>query len=119
MSDKKVKQKLNSEKENETKVNKKDTQQTNDKHQQGSGIALWLPIGMCLGCSYGLLFDNLAMGMSLGMLWGVAIGVIVDSRRKKNQEGDNDEKEQQEIAQEQVTSENEIRETDENEQDNN
>lgn len=30
-------------------------------------IALFLPIGVALGCSFGLLFDNLALGVALGL----------------------------------------------------
>lgn len=59
--------------------------QKNGKQQNNSsGISHWLPIGICLGCSFGLLLDNLATGVGLGMLFGVALGTLFDSKKKED-----------------------------------
>ncbi len=36
----------------------------------------WMPIGLCLGCAYGLIFHNFAFGIALGLLYGLAMGFI-------------------------------------------
>lgn len=61
--------------------------------QKVTGITHWMPIGMCLGCSFGILLDNLALGISLGMLLGVAVGTLTDSKQKdvQNKDPGNDE----------------------------
>ncbi|MFD3362316.1 hypothetical protein ACFWW5_04355 [Streptomyces albidoflavus] len=50
--------------------------------EQPSAIALYLPVGMCLGVAAGLLLDNLAVGIGLGLALGVALGAVVDARRR-------------------------------------
>ncbi|MBT2883758.1 hypothetical protein OHB37_07430 [Streptomyces albidoflavus] len=53
--------------------------------EQPSAIALYLPVGMCLGVAAGLLLDNLAVGIGLGLALGVALGAVVDARRRGRQ----------------------------------
>ncbi|MFF8567654.1 hypothetical protein ACF06N_22130 [Streptomyces albidoflavus] len=53
--------------------------------EQPSAIALYLPVGMCLGVAAGLLLGNLAVGIGVGLALGVALGAAVDARRRGQQ----------------------------------
>ncbi|OWA05633.1 hypothetical protein B9W68_22525 [Streptomyces sp. CS227] len=53
--------------------------------EQPSAIALYLPVGMCLGVAAGLILDNLAVGIGVGLALGVALGAAVDARRRGHQ----------------------------------
>ena len=70
-----------------------DKQKKNE--QQLSSTTHWLPIGMCLGCSFGILLDNLALGISLGMLFGLAVGSIFDHASKEKKKPENTEESDQ------------------------
>ncbi|MFG2328491.1 hypothetical protein ACGFMM_02595 [Streptomyces sp. NPDC048604] len=64
-----------------------DDTEKNKAAKPGQGLALWMPIGLCLGISLGQLSDNLGLGISLGLAGGTAIGVAFDAAIKKRQEG--------------------------------
>lgn len=50
-----------------------------------SYVSLGLSLGMCFGCSIGVL-TNLSMGLSLGLAGGVLIGTLLDKEEKKKRE---------------------------------
>ncbi|WP_418956915.1 hypothetical protein [Streptomyces tritici] len=52
----------------------------------GTGIALWMPVGLCLGISLGQLSDNLGLGIALGISVGSAVGVAFETAAKKRRE---------------------------------
>lgn len=56
-----------------------------DDNEENS--TLWLPIGLCMGTSLGLLFgtllDNLTMGLCLGPGLGLLLGTVLDAAQRK------------------------------------
>ncbi|MEU7277377.1 hypothetical protein AB0A69_01060 [Streptomyces sp. NPDC045431] len=59
-----------------------------DGSRAGTGLALWMPIGVALGISLGQLSDNLGLGIALGLGLGTAVGTGVDASRRKQGSAD-------------------------------
>jgi len=59
-------------------------------YRPGTGLALWLPIGVALGISLGQLGGNLGAGVALGIGCGAAIGAGVDARQRRQTAGPDD-----------------------------
>ncbi|MEU3900102.1 hypothetical protein [Streptomyces sp. NPDC045251] len=56
-------------------------------YRPGTGLALWLPIGVALGLSLGQLGGNLGLGVALGIAGGVAVGSGVDAGKRRETAG--------------------------------
>ena len=52
-----------------------------EKKGSGFGGIGGMGIGLLFALSYGMLFDNLALGICLGMMWGVCFGTIFSSAK--------------------------------------
>ncbi|MCG2787515.1 MAG: hypothetical protein L6461_20695 [Anaerolineae bacterium] len=46
-------------------------------------IGLWLVLGAGIGVSLGILFDNLAVGISMGAALGLIFGAALSHKNKK------------------------------------
>jgi len=53
-----------------------------DLHPQGYWISIGMSIGVGFGVALGLVFDNLALGIAIGAGFGVAIGAALEQRNK-------------------------------------
>lgn len=64
--------------------NQSDLQETDiNETEETNYTGAFLAIGAGLGVSYGILFDNLAIGMSFGAALGLLIGAVAESAKKK------------------------------------
>lgn len=50
---------------------------------EGYYIAVFLPIGLCIGTSLGVATKNIGLGMPLGMLFGLVLGAAMNAKAKK------------------------------------
>ena len=69
-----------------------ETEPAAGKKDANKGMVLGLCLGMCIGTAVGAATKNLGLWMSMGMLWGVCLGLVFDERKKKQNEkndGDN------------------------------
>lgn len=51
-------------------------QHTETERKKDDYSANFLPLGLCLGIAFGLIFKQLAVGISLGLCFGIALGTF-------------------------------------------
>ncbi len=63
------------------------TQPEKNTWQQGAGLAIGLPLGAALGL---FVFDNIGLGMALGVAFGLVLDAIARRQRQEPEGGDPD-----------------------------
>lgn len=64
----------------------------NDKNEQSAKkyLSSGISLGLCFGVAYGIIFDNLAIGIGIGLCFGTAFGTITQNKNDDHQK-DKDE----------------------------
>lgn len=68
----------------EDKDYRKDFDGTKDLNR-ANGISLWLAIGLSLGVLFGIAMDNIGLGMMIGVaigLWGDSVAEMLTDKKK-------------------------------------
>lgn len=65
-----------------------------NKKKRESNEIQYMPIGMCMGLSIGMAigsaFGNLTLGMCVGLSFGMAIGALIDYKRTRKSDEEQD-----------------------------
>jgi hypothetical protein len=62
---------------------KQSVQRTYGLVPKGYYTRIWLPLGVAIGSSYGVVLKNIALGIPIGLAIGIAIGAGLDKKQKR------------------------------------
>lgn len=52
-------------------------------HETSNAAAIWIPVGLAIGCMLGIAFGDARLGPSIGLIGGSIVTLSVERRQKK------------------------------------